>query len=95
MLRDDLIGSWKQKRGGSVMHLRADGTALCEGHTKTGEIIRESATWTYLGPQQWNLSFTSEDGAIEITEYKVVSSAPGRMELAAFDFELPVVYERI
>ncbi|MDB6110195.1 MAG: hypothetical protein JWR69_1945 [Pedosphaera sp.] len=78
------------------MHLHANGTAVCEGHTKTGEIIREpAATWTYLGERHWNLCFTGEDGETEVTEYEVVSSAPGRMELAVFDFEFPVVYERI
>jgi hypothetical protein len=95
MLRNELIGSWKQKGGGSVMHLHADGSATCEGHTKSGEIIRESATWTHLGERHWNLCFTGDDGATEVTEYEVVSSAPGRMELSVFDFEFPVVYERM
>src|SRR5690242_13694021 len=104
MLRDELIGSWKQKGGGSVMHLHADGNAVCEGHTKTGEVIREPAVWKYLGERHWNLCFAvdplpgvegMEERAIEVTEYQVVSFTPGRMELAVFDFEFPVVYERI
>src|SRR3954462_10570913 len=98
MLKNELIGSWKQKRGGSVIHLYPDRKAVCEGHTKLGEVIREPATWEYVDDRHWNLIFNigiETGGLNEVSEYEVVSSTPEHMEVTMFDFELPIVYERI
>src|SRR5580700_7105570 len=98
MRENELAGSWKQKNGGSVLHLHPDKTAVCEGHTRQGEIIRERATWEYIDERHWNLVFNVEvepGGLIEINEYEVVSFTAARMEVTLFDNEFPVVYERV
>ncbi|MDB6018558.1 MAG: hypothetical protein JWR19_3047 [Pedosphaera sp.] len=97
MLRNELIGIWKQKGGGSVLRLQADGKAVCEGHPKSGGVIREEAVWKYVDEEHWSLFFKSdeEEGGVEVREYAVVSFTPTRMELSVADYEFPVMYERV
>jgi len=96
MIREDLIGSWAQRGGGSVMHLHADGKAVCEGHTRLGQVITERGVWKFVDGRHWTINFATEsEPGIEVTEYEVVSFTRSRMEVAAADFELPIVYERL
>jgi len=36
-----------------------------------------------------------EEGAIDVSDYVVVSFSPQRMELMLFDYESPFIYERV
>ena len=104
MLRNDLIGSWRQKGGASVIHLRADGRVVCEGYPKSGGVIRESGTWQQIQERYLELQLAIDPppgavspvaGELEIVEYEIVAFAPGRMSLTQPEFEFPVIYERV
>ena len=104
MHKEQLIGSWKWKDHNSIMHLHSDGSAVCEGQSQTGQIIRENATWEYVDDTHWKLRLIIpaqpdvpglEEGAGDVGEYEVISFTPQRMELTKFDYESPFVYERV
>lgn len=102
--RTELIGSWRQKGGASVIHLRADGCVVCEGYPKSGGVIRESGIWRQIEIHQLQLilgvdpqpgAVSRNPAEVEVVEYDIVSITTGRMTLTQPEFEFPVVYERI
>lgn len=104
MKKEDLVGTWKADTRDSWMHLKADGSAICETRDTDGTPIRESATWVYVDPRHWKLKIEIppqphvpglEEGVIDVSDYEVVAFSPQRMELMLFDNEYPFVYNRV
>ena len=103
MRKVDLIGTWKGSESDSCIHLREDGSAVCDVALRDGSSTFEMATWQYVDATHWKLKLVIppqpdirglEDGAIDVSDYEVVSFTPDRMELMVFDYENPFVYER-
>ena len=103
MKRQELIGTWKRKDHLEWMHLRADGTAAWEVHRADRSVETWAASWEYVDDSHWKFKVVVPpepgtpgvaDGAIDVDDFKIVSSSPGRMVLAPTGSGSTIIYER-
>jgi len=103
MKREELIGTWKSIKFSEWMHLNPDGTAVYETRTADGASDKASATWQYVDDNHWKLKVVIppepdtpglEDGAVDVSDFEVISFSPQRMEVALFDYDSTFIYLR-
>ncbi len=98
MTKKQLIGTWKRDGLGQWIHLHADGSALCEVLIPSQPIHESDATWKWVSPKRWQLRLridpqsdnpSLKEGGTEVIDYRIITSSPGHMACAVYDYEHP------
>ena len=104
MKREELIGNWKSSKFSEWMHLNSDGTGVHEKRADDGTVDSLTATWQYADDTHWKFKVVIppepdtpglEAGAIDVSDFEVISFSRERMEVALFDYESTFIYERV
>jgi hypothetical protein len=86
------------------MHLNSDGTAVYEKPGANGAVETATATWQYVDGTHWKFKVVIppepdtpglEEGAIDVSDFEIISFSPQRMEVTLFDYDSKFIYERV